>query len=173
MPTLRSALLFALPLVLSATTACKSGVPVAEADHWYIDSVPERMFKHFTGYRRDLDGEFIDYQYEKKKSISRTLRRHFLNNSANSPYEPVDPSQTKRRPPHSIAPDPGYYMGAESIIIGCVTLGMSGAFIPIPIDSVMATVDGGWDEFWRGFTEGADAEAASPPGVSEFKVKNR
>jgi hypothetical protein len=167
--TLRTALLLALPLF----AGCKTGLPSSQSDHWVIDSVPSRMSKHFTGYRKDRDGTFIDYQYQKKKHINRTLRRHFANNSANSPIEPNDPSQTSRRPPHSIAPDPLYYMGAESVFIGLVTLGMSGAFIPIPIDSVIATVSGGWDEFGRGFTEGADAEAESPPGVSKFKVKNR
>lgn len=166
--TLRAALLL-LPLF----AACKTGLPSHEASHWAADSVPDRMFKHFTGYRADLDGTFIDYQYEKKKDISRTLRRHFANNSPDSPFEPEDPSQTKRRPPHSIAPDPLYYMGAESIIFGLVTLGTSGTFIPIPVDSLMATFDGGWGEFGRGFTEGADAEAQTPPGVSKFKVKNR
>jgi len=130
------------------------------------------MTKHFTGYRADKDGRFIDYQYAKKKDISRTLRRHFANNSAGSPVDPYDPSQTSRRPPHSIAPDPLYYFGAESLFMGVVTLGVSGAFIPIPVDSLIATFNGGWGEFGRGFTQGADAEAKNPPGVSKFRVKN-
>ncbi|NOT32528.1 MAG: hypothetical protein HOP15_18965 [Planctomycetes bacterium] len=163
----------ALILLVPFFAACKSGMPSPQASHWAIDSVPQRMAKRFTGYRPDLDGKFIDYQYSKKKDVSRTLRRHFANNSATSPFSPGDPSQTNRRPPHSLAPDPLYYMGAESILIGVVTLGMSGAFIPLPIDSVIATVMGGWGEFGRGFTEGADAEAKIPPGVSRFRVKNR
>ena len=59
------------------------------------------------------------------------------------------------------------------MVVGAAMLGITGAFVPIPIDSVIATVDGGWDEFGRGFSQGADAEAANPPGVSQFKVKNR
>lgn len=167
--SLRTAVLLALPLFVG----CKSGLPSTQSNHWAPDSVPSRFTKHFFGYRPDVDGAFIDYQYQKKKDISRTLRRHFANNSANSPVEPNDPSQTNRRPPHSLAPDPVYYMGAESVFIGLAMLGMTGSFIPIPIDSVIATVAGGWGEFGRGFTQGADAEAENPPGVSKFKVKNR
>jgi hypothetical protein len=163
------ALLAALPLCI----ACKSGLPSQQGAHWYIDSVPARMVKHFTGYRADRDGRFIEYQFEKKKSVNRTLRRHFAGNSANSPISPEDPSQTKRRPPHSLAPDPLYYMGAESLLIGVATLGMTGSFVPVPVDSLIATLYGGWSEFGRGFTDGADAEAQSPPGVSKFRVKNR
>ena len=100
--TLRIALALALPLF----AACKTGLPSYEGEHWKIDSVPDRMVKHFTGYRADRDGDYIDYQYQKKKHVSGTLRRHFANNSPDSPFEPDDPSQTKRRPPHSIWPDP-------------------------------------------------------------------
>ncbi len=170
---LRSALLLVLPLFGSLVAACKSSPPSVQASHWTVDSVPERMFRHFTGYRADRDGRFVDYQYQKKKSISNTLRRHFANNSPDSPFSAEDASQTHRRPPHSIAPDPLYYMGAESILLGFVALGASGGFVPIPVDSLLATFDGGWGEFFRGFTEGANAEAESPPGVSKFKVKNR
>lgn len=167
--TLRTALL----LSVSVLAACKSGGPSNEGEHWMVDSVPQRMVKHFTGYRWDMDGRYIDFQYQKKKDISRTVRRHFLNNSPDSPFEADDPSQTSRRPPHSPAPDPLYYFGAESIFVGVSTLAISGAFIPLPIDSVVATVFGGWGEFGRGFTEGADAEAETPPSPGRFKVKNR
>jgi hypothetical protein len=156
--------------------SCRSGLPASSShwntDHWTIDSVPERMMQHFTGYRRDRDGEYVDFQYRKKKDINITLRRHFLGNSPEDPFEPYDPSLTQRRPPHSIAPDPLYYFHAEGVFIGLAMLGITGAFIPIPVDSLIATMNGGWDEFGRGFTEGADAEAESPPGVSKFRVKN-
>ena len=121
----------------------------------------------------DKDGEFIDYQYQKKMAISRTLRRHFLNHSADSPFEAEDKTETSRRPPHSPAPDPLYYFGAESVFVGLATLGITGGFVPIPIESLTATFMGNWDEFGRGFTEGADAEAQTPPTVGHFKVKNR
>lgn len=169
MPTgsLRAALLLALPLF----TACKTGVTAEEGVHWGVESVPERMFKHFTGYRSDRDGEFIDYQYEKKKSINRTLRRSFIGNSTESPFEANDPSQTAPRRAHSLAPDPFYYMHLESMFIGAATAGISGTFVPIPLDSVMATAYGGWGEFGRGFTGGGNAE--DPPSVREFRVRNR
>lgn len=166
---LRTALLLAIPMI----AACKTGLPSPQTEHWTLDSVPERMVKHFTGYRGDLDGSFRQYQYDKKKHVNRTLRRHFINNSPTNPFEANDPSQTNRRPPHSPAPDPLYYIGAEGIFIGLATLGMGGAFVPIPVDSLIATVGGGWGEFWRGFSRGAGGNAKNPPRVSDFQVKNR
>jgi len=169
--TLRNAvaLLASMPLLF----ACKSGLPSSQGEHWKADSVPQRITKHFTGYRADLHGSFVDYQYAKKRSINTTLRRHFALNSPDSPFEPNDPSQTSARPAHSLLPDPLYYMGAESVFVGLATLGITGAFIPIPIDSILATAtaDGGWGEFADGFT-GGNSERR-PPGVSKFRVKNR
>ena len=172
--TRRLALALALPLFV----ACKSGATTEQNDHWLLDSVPERMVKHFTGFRADRDGDYIDYQYQKKKQISGTLRRHFANNSSDNPFEPYDASQTERRPPHSIWPDPLYYMGVESVVIGTAMLGMTGAFIPIPIDSLAATGVDVYDtayndeenEFAAGFT---GDESLNPPSVREFRVKNR
>lgn len=172
MSTVRTALFLALPLLAAG---CQSGVPSYQAKHWSIDSVPARMAKQFTGYRADRDGTYIEYQYRKKKSVNATFRRHFLGNSPGSPNEADDLSQTNRRPPHSVSPDPLYYFGAESLFFGAVTLGWWGVFVPLPVDSVLATVgsDDGWSEMGRGFTEGADAEAAQPVPVSQFRVKNR
>ncbi len=167
--TLRAALLLALALPLFA--ACKTGVTSAQGEHWVVDSVPQRFVKRFTGYRPDLDGEFVDFQYRKKKHISLTLRRHLLLNSPDSPFEANDPSLTSRRRAHSLAPDPLYYMHAESVFIGLGLLGITGTFIPIPVDSLIATVDGNWDEFGRGFVGGGSAR--TPPSVGSFKVKNR
>ena len=81
--TLRAVLLLAAPFF----AGCKTGLPASQAEHWSVESVPARMVKHFTGYRADRDGAFVDYQYQKKKHINRTLRRHFANNSANSPID--------------------------------------------------------------------------------------
>src|SRR5262245_28224683 len=128
----RSALLVA-PLACAFTAACKTGIYSAQGEHWSVESVPDRMVKHFTGYRADRDGSFVDYQYQKKKDINKTLRRHFANNSPDNPFEPDDPSQTARRPPHSVWPDPLYYFHAESLFTGAILLGMTGAFIPLPI----------------------------------------
>jgi hypothetical protein len=176
MPQPRSSLAVLSALTaLALTAACQSGHPSSQSEHWVIDSVPGRMVKHFTGYRADRDGRFVDYQYQKKKHISTTLRRHFVNDSPDAPYGAEDASRTKRRPPHSLAPDPLYYMGAESLFIGLASLGINGTFFPLPIESVVATLmwwDGGPSEFVQGFTGGGD-EAINPPGVSNFRVKNR
>jgi len=171
---LRAVLLLALPLF----AACKTGVPSVEGEHWVVDSVPMRMVHRFTGYRPDLDGSYIDFQYRKKKSINNTLRRHFLNNSPDNPFEASDPSQTNRRHAHSIAPDPLYYMHAESLFIGMATLGIWGTFIPIPVDSLIGTVCTGWFDGWDGFGEFVDGfvaagSAKSPPSPSSFRVRNR
>ena len=120
--TLRTALFLALSLF----AACKSGLPSSQGKYWVVDSVPQRMFKHFTGYRADRDGKFIDYQYEKEKHVHRTLRRTFLGNSSDNPLEPNDPSQTKRRRAHSLSPDPLIYHSAESLLMGIVVLGVTG-----------------------------------------------
>jgi hypothetical protein len=178
--TVRIALLLAAPLLaVPLFAACKSGLPASQGEHWKLDSVPSRMAKHFTGFRADRDGRFIDYQYEKKKSLSKTMRRHFANNSPDSPFEPDDPSQTKRRPPHSIWPDPVYYMGLESVFIGAATLGITGVFVPLPFDSLVATgtdvkntlTNDEKNEFKAGFT--GDSSALNPPSVNEFRVRNR
>lgn len=165
--TLRAALLLALPLL----AACKTGAST-NGEHWVVDSVPARMVKRFTGYRGDTDGRYVDFQYQKKKSINLTLRRHFLLSSPDDPFEASDPSQTNRRRAHSPAPDPLYYFHAESLFIGSALLGLTGAFIPIPIDSVIASVlPGGGTEFARGFEGGGSAK--TPPSVGKFRVKNR
>ncbi len=174
--TLRAALFLAVLL-----SACKSGLPTPRShwspNHWTIDSVPSRMVKHLTGYRRDMDGSYIEYQWRKKKDINLTLRRHFANNNPDNPFLPDDPSRVQRRPPHSPLPDPINYFHAESIAFGLITLGWSGAFIPIPVDSLVATIAGGWGEFFGGFadtfTGDTGEKAENPPGTSRFRVKNR
>ena len=176
MPTgsLRTVFLLALPLF----AACKTGAPSSQGEFWMADSVPMRMVKHFTGYRPDLDGSYIDFQYRKKKSIDNTLRRHFLNSSSDNPFEPNDPSQTSRRPAHSLAPDPIYYMHLESLFIGAATLGIWGTFVPLPIDSLIGTVTTGWCDSWEGFGEFVDGftaagSAKEPPSPGSFRVRNR
>ena len=172
--TLRSpSCLLACLGVLPLLGACQTGQTLDSGYHWTVESLPNRMMKRFTGYRADSDGTFRDFQYRKKKDINVTLRRHFANNSADNPFEANDASQTTRRPPHSLAPDPLYYFHAESVFTGLASLGLNGSFVPVPIDSILATVFGGWSEFRRGFTQGASGNAINPPGVSKFEVKNR
>jgi hypothetical protein len=175
--TPRLALLLAVPLFL---LGCRSGHHGSYfGEHWGVGSVGQRISKHFTGYRPDVDESYIDYQYGKKKDINLTLRRHFANNNPDNPFQAEDPSRVQQRPPHSLLPDPVYYLHVESLAFGLVTLGWSGAFIPIPVDSLIATTTtgAGWAELWDGvantFTGDTGSELASPPGTSKFKVKNR
>ncbi len=163
-----------LPVCLAAV-ACRSGH--LTDNHWNADGVPERVVKHFTGYRQDVSGSYVQHQWRKKMDIDLTLRRHFLNNNPDNPYQPDDPSQVRERPPHSLFPDPIYYFHVESLATGAVMSGWTGAFIPIPVDSLVATFAGGWDEFGEGFSstfsdEGGE-ERDQPPRPSKFRVKNR
>jgi hypothetical protein len=171
----RLVLLLVVPLFL---LGCRSGHHGSYfGEHWGGGSLGGRITKHFTGYRHDLDETYIDHQYRKKKDINLTLRRHFANNNPDNPFQVDDPSRIQQRPPHSVLPDPIYYMHAESLAFGLVTLGWTGAFIPIPVDSLVATVDGGWGEMWDGvantFTGDTGSKIESPPGTSKFEVKNR
>ena len=163
----------ALLAVLVAAPACKSGPPTPRShwspNHWTVDSVGSRMAKHFTGYRKDLHGSYIDYQFRKKKSINTTMRRHFLNNNPDNPFVGDDPSQTAPRPPHSIWPDPLYYIHAEGLLLGLVVLGWSGTYVPVPFDSLVATATGGGDEFFQGGT----SAQRDPPPTRKFRIKNR
>jgi hypothetical protein len=166
--TLRLALLCSVLLVSSCTTK-----------RYYQgrdDHVGYRMSKHFLGYRPKLDGTYLEYQYRKKKELNMTFKRHFLNDGDEVIRNRDDAQLTAQRPPHSVFPDFPYYMHAESVATGLVTLGMTGSFIPVPVDSVGATVLGGppaWGEFVDGFTGGGGAVAEEPPSNSRFRVKNR
>jgi hypothetical protein len=168
-------------LAASQLAACSATGPTTSDNAlWKPESLKYRVSKHFFGYRPDVNGRYIDYQYEKKQNINLTLRRHFLNNNPDDPGQPDDLSLTQRRPPNSILPDLFGYTHAEAVAAGIVSLAWSGAFIPIPIDSVMTTVFGGteaWSEFGAGvtgtFTGGDGSAAQAPPRPSEFRVKNR
>lgn len=166
------ALVAALPLC-----ACKTGLPFTAGEHWTVDSVPDRMMKQFTGYRADRDGNYRDYQFGKKRHLDLTFRRHFFSNSPDDPFEADDPSTTRPRPTHSFLPDPLYYMGAESVVMGIALLGVTGTFVPIPLDSVLGTVLGGVEEFDRGMVDTLNFDVPSqgklPPGSESFRVKNK
>ncbi len=167
-----------LPLLLPlAASGCSTTAGVPES-HWNIDSVPSRMTHHFLGYQSEVDGPYRDFQWRKKKDINLTLRRHFLNNNPRNPLEPTDPSQTAVRPPHSVLPDPVTYFHAESLFIGGLFAAWTGAFVPIPIDSVIGTCsEGGWGEFKEGardtFRGEYRGEIREPVPPSKFKVRHR
>lgn len=175
-PSLSVGSLVGLALLL-ATSGCKSGaVTPTTPDHWNVDGVPTRIFRHLTGYRADLHGSFPDYQYEKKKDINLTLRRHFLNNNPHNPLQPDDPSFYRGRRAHSPLPDALNYFHLESLVMGGALLAWTGAFVPLPVESALASimVPG---EFTRGVSDTFEgrwtAHKDSPPAPSEFRVKNR
>ena len=172
--TLTGALLGGALLV---STSCKTGT-VTPQSHWNVESVLPRAVKHFTGYRAELDGSYRDFQWRKKKDINLTLRRHFLNNNPYNPAQPYDPSVIEVRPPHSLVPDVANYLHVESLFFGIFFAGASGAFVPVPVDSLIATfTPGGFAEFGKGVSDTISGEytgeRGSPPKPSKFKVRNR
>ncbi len=166
----------ALVLAALAAAGCRSA-PGDPNSHWNVDAVPQRVTKHFTGYRGPLDGSYVDYQMRKKMEIDLTLRRHFLNHNPLNPFQVEDPSVTQRRPPFGILPDPLHYFHLEAIAWGTVLLVWTGTFIPIPVDSLIATFTAdGWEEFGDSFSDtftGDEDERVKPPPPRKFKVKNR
>jgi hypothetical protein len=164
--------------IASITAGACATTPSVPESHWNIDSVPQSVVKHMTGYRGELDGNYRDFQWRKKKDINLTLRRHFLNNNPENPFEPPDPSRTELRAPYSVLPDPLLYFHVEALAVGAVTLAWTGAFIPIPIDSVIATFsEGGWSEFGTGikqtFTGEWEGRVGDPAPPSKFRVRHR
>ncbi len=166
-----------LPVFLCAAAGCRSAPGVPES-HWNVDAVPQRITAHFTGYRGELDGSYREFQWRKKQDINLTLRRHFLNNNPENPLQVADPSLTAVRPPFGLLPNPVTYFHVESIVIGSFLLGWTGAFLPLPIDSLIATLSpGGLSEFGSGisdtFTGDWHGELGEPVPPSKFKVRHR
>ena len=152
-------------LLASLLTGCRTsaGNP---SSHWNIDSVDNRIAKHFTGYRGPIDGRYLDYQREKKKDISLTLRRHFLGNNPTNPFQVEDESRTRPDGPYGPLPNPFFWFHVETLIFAPIA--------PIPVDSLLAlTSDGGVKEFGQTFTGMWSNEQISPPAPSSFEVKNR
>ncbi len=160
--------------VLSVSTGCQSAPGYAQS-HWNIGSVPSRVAYRFFNYREDLDGSYREHQWREKQDINLTLRRHFLNNNPYNPFQADDPSLTDPRPPHSILPDPIDYFHVESLSAGVGLLALTGVFIPIPIGSLLATLQpGGPSEMLEGITDtiggSFGARLDEPAPVEEFKV---
>jgi hypothetical protein len=161
----------AVSVVIS--TGCSSA-PNDTNSHWNIDSVDNRMVKHFTGYRGPIDGSYTDFQAAKKRSISQTLTRHFLNHNGENPLQDYDPQSAKANRPHSIAPNPISWFHAESVFFGAIFTMTATSFIPVPVDSVIALASSqGRSEFWDGFTGKDTLGESTPPSPATFQVKNR
>ncbi len=146
-----SALLCAAAAALCLSSCVSS--PSKAHDHWNSASVAPQMSRVFLGYEPDVDGDYIDYQWKNKLHIAKTLQRHFLNWNPDNPFQAEDPDYYAPRPNHSPFPNPLNYFHFESVAIGAVLYGAGGAFVPLPIDSLIATFSpGGGEEFVAGLS---------------------
>ena len=126
--------------------------PSEANDHWSGRSVAPQMSRVFLGYDPDTDGEYVDYQWQNKLHIAKTLQRHFLNWNPDNPFQPEDEDYYAERPIHSPLPNPLNYFHVESLVFGAIFYG-AGAFVPIPVDSIIATLaPGGGEEFVAGLS---------------------
>lgn len=159
---------------------CRTNVNPA-MDHWNVASLGPRLQKNFLGYRADLDGNYRDFVVNQKQDVNMTLRRHFLNNNPANPFEAPDPVyMSGGRPPHSLLPNPLNYFHLEAIAIGFATYGIWDVFLPIPIFSIVASLQpGGGDEFVQGleapFRTGSYGQILQrePQPVKKFRVRQR
>lgn len=169
----------AVALTALIASGCSTSDP-QRRNHWNFQSVAPSFVYHATGYRAEDDGTYREFQWQEKRHINLTLRRHLLNSNPYNPRQAEVPGYFDERPPHSILPDPFNYFHVTAIIAGGVISGATAAhtFVPIPVDSIIATLQpGGLEEFWEGIA-GPSEEPISPytkevpPTPGEFSVKN-
>jgi hypothetical protein len=140
----------ALGLVASLAS-CNANPETSTHDHWNVKGVAPSFTRSMLGYDADREGRYIEYQYRNKKAINLTLMRHLMNENPDNPFEAENTTFYDPRPPHSILPRPWYYINWEGLAMGGILLGATGAFVPIPVDSVIGTLsEGGGDEFAEG-----------------------
>ena len=152
-------------------SACRSN-PGDPTSHWNVDSMDERIVKRFTGYRGPIDGSYVRFQAEKKAHVNKTLRRHFLHNNPDNPFQVADPTLGDTPPAHGLLPNPIGWFGAEGVLLGGVAAAWSGSFIPVPLDSVFALMTpDGRDEFARSLS--LSDSGSTPPSPDTFEVKRR
>jgi hypothetical protein len=177
-PIAKTQLSLAAVLLLGlASTGCQASAG-QQSNHWNIESIGPRLAYHGLGYRSDLSESYRDHQWQNKQDINLTLRRHFLNHNPNNPFQADDPSLTAPRPPHSILPDPVDYFHLESLLVGAIMDGATGTFIPLPIGSILGTIEpGGPEEFLDGMsstlTGSFGGRIEQPPSNDEFRVRNK
>jgi len=148
--TVRS--LLASVALLAAGTSCQSAAQDID-DHWNFRSVPPRVARHLLGYDAARDGSYRDFQWQRKQDINLTLRRYFLNDNPENPFQEFDPSLYEGRPVHSILPNPLRYIHLEGVLLGWAITGAGGVFFPIPLDSLIGSFEeGGGEEFSRGIS---------------------
>jgi len=148
--------LVATVLALLAAAGCQSGGRHMN-DHWNSSSIVPRATRFFLGYDAEKDGTYRDFAWERKQSINMTLRRHLLNHNPDNPYHLEVPSRFEPRPVNSLLPNPINYIHLEGILLGFAATGAGGAFFPLPIDSIMGSLEqaseggkSGREEFMEG-----------------------
>jgi hypothetical protein len=146
-----------LPLLglasLLLATGCQSQAQYVNK-HWSGEYVAPSMARHFLSYNPEMDGNYRDFAWEKKRAINWTIKRHFFNHNPENPFQPYDAEAFAPRPNNSLVPHPENYIHYEGIAMGAIIYGASGAFIPLPIDSIIGTFDeGGGKEFFDGVEE--------------------
>ncbi len=140
-------------------------------DHWSHQSVAPRIGRFFLGYDSQRDGTYRDFQHARKQSVELTLRRHFLNHNPDNPNHAEVASRFEPRPNHSVFPNPLRYFHVESILIGAaLTPVTGGVLIPIPIDSLLGTLEvGGVAEFFgQGLSDDEVITASAIPASLEM-----
>lgn len=144
--------LAALPLV-ALTAACTTQGEHGD-EHWSQRSITNSMSRTFLGYDESRDGDYIDFQYKKKKEFNTTCRRYFFHHNPYNPFETYDPSYFRPRYPHSIVPDTVTY-------------------IQEPLSSVIGTMsEGGGDEWAAGMkmmATGVDESSTSHKTASYMR----
>jgi len=130
---------------------CNANPETNTHDHWTVRGVAPSFTRSALGYDAEKEGKYIDYQWRNKKSIYLTMKRHILNENPENPFQEIDTDFYEPRQPHSILPRPWEYINFEGVAWGGIILASGGAFIPIPVDSVIGTMsEGGKDEFMEG-----------------------
>ena len=169
----------ALALAALGTSSCTTSDPQLQ-NHWNFQSIAPSFVYHTTRFRPDVDGSYREFQWREKRHINLTLRRHILNSNPYNPRQAEVPGYFEERPPHSILPDPFNYFHLSAIVAGGVVSGATSShvFIPIPYDSIIATLQpGGFEEFWEGVAGPTDEPVSPytrfvPPTPDEFEVNN-
>ncbi|MAF66607.1 MAG: hypothetical protein CMJ84_13235 [Planctomycetes bacterium] len=135
-------------LVLGACTTS----PSRDWDHWNAESVAPRATRVFLGYEPDVDGDYLDSQWEQKQDINRFMKRYFLNWNPENPFQDEDPNWNAKRPNHSPLPSPLPYFHLEALAFGGIFYASGAGFLPLPVSSILGTLEeGGTEEFIAGF----------------------
>lgn len=137
---------------LSLVAGCATQVPVG--NHWTSRSLGPSMSRALLSYDVEHDGPYREFQWRRKQDINLTLRRHIFNHNPYNPFEPDAPELFEPRPPHSLLPRPWNYIHVEGLVMGAILYAAGGVFVPLPIDSLIGTMEeGGDEEFFEGVGE--------------------